>query len=242
MLETGQRYGSIPGQAEALLQLSILQIALGEFPLAKQTARRAEETILRLGPAHELRFGITDLTSLLNYFPDVKWAESAATATLFAASPEAGRKPLCAHRAGDRGQGLLTVLTPVIEQMEPTRYVHHAAVAFGGTAVWEIGATESALTYRRMALDLIAAGFGDRILAQELTIARMAVLLGRPQEAREYFALSRAQSEAEGLKPVRAITDYDEALALIREGTADRNRLLLLLDATEVSFQALEWI
>ena len=47
-----------PRQAEALMQLAIIQTVQGELSRAKQTAVRAQEAILQIGDAHDLRFGI----------------------------------------------------------------------------------------------------------------------------------------------------------------------------------------
>jgi DNA-binding NarL/FixJ family response regulator len=118
-------------------------------------------------------------------------------------------------------------------------YVHHAAIALGGCAVWEIGDAEFAPAYRRMVLTLMQAEFGDNTLPHEQTIARMATLLGDTIEAQNYFALARAKSEAAGQKPIRAIADYDEALALIRAGSADRAHILTLIDAALAAFESL---
>jgi DNA-binding CsgD family transcriptional regulator len=251
MQETSERFGSIPGQAEALMQLVFTHAALGELSQAQQYARRAQEAILRLGPAHELRFGAMAVTSLLNYFLDGDWLASATAVARFAASPEAARNPrglvagayaaLGYARAGDAAEAsrLLTALTPVLARMEPIMYVHHAAIAFGGSAVWEIGAVEYAGAYRQLALDLIDAGFGDSILSPELTVARMAALLGKVGEAHGYFSRARQQSEMSGVKPVIAIADYDEALALSRSGSTDQGRILALLQAGQTAFRSM---
>ena len=251
LLQTAERFGSIQEQAEALLQIAITQIALGEFPTARKTARQAQEMILRLGPAHELRFGVTALNSILTYFLDGDWEKAATAAAQFAASPQAARNPrglvsgayaaLGYVRFGNPAEAkrLLAALTPLVAQMEPTMYVHHAAIAFGGSAVWEIGEVEFAADYRRVAMELIAAGFGDSILSPELTVARMAALLGRVEESRDYFVRARAHCETNGLKAVRAIADYDEALALLRMRSADHSLIRSLLSSAQTVFQAL---
>ena len=134
---------------------------------------------------------------------------------------------------------LLASLTALLELMEPTMYVHHAAIVLGGSAVWEIGAAEFAAAYRRMSLDVMRSGFGDNTLPHEQTVARMAALLGDMAEANHWFAVARERTESAGLRPLRAISDYDEALALVRAGSADRERILALLDAALASFEPL---
>ena len=93
LLETAERYGSIPGQAEALIQLAIIQVLLGELSSAQQASRRAQEACLRLGPAHELRAGAAPLMSLLNFFLDSNWPESTGMAAQYLATPAATRNP-----------------------------------------------------------------------------------------------------------------------------------------------------
>ena len=251
LLETSERYGFIPGQAEALMQLAFIQTAFGELDRADDSTRRAQEMILRLGPSHALRFGITALTSLRTYFLDTGWPESTSAAAKFAASPEAARNPrglvagayaaLGYARMGDEAASrkLLVALTPVIGQMEPTMYVHHAAIAFGGCAVWEVGAADHAAEYQRMARELVKAGFGDSILSHELTIGRMASLLGKREEAEESFSGARQRTDAMGLMSIRAIVDHDEALALIRAASTERDRILELIGSAERRFEAI---
>ncbi len=233
------------------MQIAIIRTALGELPLAQQTAQRAQETILRLGPAHELRFGVAALGSILAYLLDGSWLDSTTSAAGFAASPDAARNPrslvagayaaLGYVRMGNEAEAarLLVALTPVLERMEPTMYVYHAAVAFGGSAVWEMGAVEFAGAYRRMALDLVSGGFGESMLSHELTVARMAALLGDASEAGDYFAQARQKAEARGFRPILAIGQYDEALALIREGSTNHPRILSLIDTATEAFRSM---
>lgn len=251
LLDASERYGSIPGQGEALMQLAIIQTLLGEFNSARQTAERAQEILLRLGPAHELRGGTTALASLLNFFLDTDWPQAIDSAARYAATPASLRNPrtlvVWAYDAlgnarmarENEARRLLASFTPVLEQMEATTYVHHAAIALGGSAVWEIGAVDFAAAYRRMAFDLIRAGFGDNTLPHEQTIARMAALLGDITEAAAWFARARQKAETAGLRPIRAIADYDEALALVRACSTDQTHIQALLSAALASFESL---
>ncbi|MGI5836474.1 MAG: helix-turn-helix domain-containing protein, partial [Chloroflexota bacterium] len=244
--------GSIPGQAEALMQLAIIQTVQGELSRAKQTAVRAQEAILRLGDAHDLRFGITALDNLLAYCLDGDWAEITRNAITYAASSEASRNPrslvsgayaaLGYARMGDVAgvKRILARLTPVIAQMDPIIYVHHAAITFGAAATWEAAVSEYAAAYREMALGLIEAGFGGSVLSHELTIARMSALLGRMDEAGDYFQRARRESDANNLKLIRALTDYDEALAFIRASSSNLGDIETLLDAALAKFHSLD--
>jgi DNA-binding CsgD family transcriptional regulator len=70
----------------------------------------------------------------------------------------------------------------------------------------------------------------------------MAALLGDLDEAKTYFAQARDTLEKAGLRPLRAIADYDEALALHRIGSADPARLTILLEAALAQFRELRMV
>jgi DNA-binding CsgD family transcriptional regulator len=67
----------------------------------------------------------------------------------------------------------------------------------------------------------------------------MAALLGDMAEASTYFARARTELEASGRRPLRAIVDYDEALALLRASSADHVHVSQLLDAALDQFRTL---
>ncbi|HEX9015863.1 MAG TPA: response regulator transcription factor, partial [Chloroflexota bacterium] len=251
LLAIGERYGSIAAQGEALLELAIMQGNFGEFQLAQANARRAQELIARLGPAHELHFQAGGLAVTLAYFMEADWAAMAARLSGFAATLWRARSPrahlvsacaaLCHARAGnfEAAREQLVSLTPVIADIKPDIYVHQVVVLFASTVVWEIGAVELAADYLRLAHTIVDAGFGGNLLPHELTIARMAALNGDMVDARDHFDLAREELDSGGQRASRAIVDYDEALALVRNGSTDRVRILELLDAAESAFAAL---
>ena len=61
--------------------------------------------------------------------------------------------------------------------------------------------------------------------SHSLCQARMAALAGEQARAVEAFARARRDLDASGHRPLRAITDYDEALMLVRAGSADPARI-----------------
>jgi DNA-binding NarL/FixJ family response regulator len=67
----------------------------------------------------------------------------------------------------------------------------------------------------------------------------MAALLGHAAEAQEYFSRAKSNLDATGRRPARAIADYDEALALIRLGSTNHQRIGALLDAAVAAFREL---
>jgi DNA-binding CsgD family transcriptional regulator len=253
LLTTSQRYGSIPGQAEALLQLSACQLVLGEVALAQHTAQRVQEVVARLGSIHRLRVVIeVGLVTGFAYYVDGDWPTLATVATQFVASPEAARSPLGLFvaanaannhsRAGNLAEArrILNALLAVLPAMPPTMYVHNGTVNIAATSVWKLGAVEWAATCRQLALDLIAAGTGGHFMgSHELTVACMAALLGDMAEASMYFARARTELEASGRRPLRAIVDHDEALGLLRTHSTDHARISLLLAAALEQFRTL---
>lgn len=253
LLATSRQYGSIPGQAEALEKLAGCQLVLGEVALARQTAQAAREMVARLGSIHRLRVVVeVGLASAMAYYLDGDWSALAAAASQLVTRPAAARSPLglfvaanAAHnhsRAGNltKARPILTALLAVLPAMPPTMYVHNGTVNIAATAVWELGAVEHAATCRSLALDLITAGVGGHFMgSHELTVARMAALLGDTAEGSMYFARARAALETSGQSLLRAIVDYDEALALLRTNSADPVHVLRLLDAALEHFRTL---
>jgi DNA-binding NarL/FixJ family response regulator len=67
----------------------------------------------------------------------------------------------------------------------------------------------------------------------------MAALLGDLRAARRHFELARGELGAAGQLPMRAMVDYDEALALSEAGTAERRHAAALADAAAAAFTGL---
>jgi DNA-binding CsgD family transcriptional regulator len=253
LLVAGRRYGSIPAQAEALMQLVVCQALLGELAAAQSAFPQAQEMAARLGPTHRLRaLALTAAESVLADYLEGDWPRLAQEAARFATDPQAGRGPLgliaanfATHnysRAGNVAEArrFLAALTSILERAAPTVYLYNGAVDRGATTVWELNAVEFADIYRRLALNLLAAGYqGAPLCTNALTVARMATLLGDMGEAEVYFAHARRDIEASSQRPLRAIADYDEALALNRAGASGRARIESLLDSALAQFRAL---
>jgi DNA-binding CsgD family transcriptional regulator len=249
----GERYGSIPAQAEALIQRALCQALLGDLAVAQQTLQQAREMVNRLGSVHRLRaLALTAIESILADYLEGDWPRLAQEATRFATDPQTGQNPLGLtatnfavfnqYRAGNNGEAhrLLAALTATLERATPTMYLYNGGVHMGGTTAWALAATEFAASYRRLALELLAAGLqGSPLRSNALIIARMAALLGNLDEAKTYFAQARDSLEKAGLRPLRAIVDYDEALALNRAGSTDYASIAALLETALAQFRAL---
>lgn len=258
LLAAGARYGSIPTQAEALAQMSACLRAVGELPAAAEMLGRAHEMVGRLGSVHRLHFVVdTGMASGLAYLVGGDWPALATRATQFMSGPNAARSPLgltaaayaaFAHaRAGNRTQAqrILEALVELLQRMEPTMYIQNLVRDIVAAAAWELSAKHLADRVRRLALDLIAAEVGASAFGSpELSVARMAALNGDNADASRYFNIARKVLESGGQRPLRAIVDYDEALALLRSGSGEIARPSVLLDAALDEFRALgmeEW-
>jgi DNA-binding CsgD family transcriptional regulator len=253
LLEATTRYGSVPGQAEAVAAIAGALRAF-DLPLACQTAEQATELIGRLHPAHRLHVIVeVSLRITLAYFLDGDWPDLARKAARQAAAPAVGRRgilglytgacaALAAARAGDRAtaQRLLAAVVPVLERMEPTMHHHTLAVHDCAITAWELGVTEWVGTLRRLADRLIEAGAGDSMMASHsLCLARMSALRGDLERAAEEFARARRDLDAGGHRPLRAIADYDEAVMLVRAGSAGATRIAPLLAGAGAAFRSL---
>jgi DNA-binding CsgD family transcriptional regulator len=252
LLGLAERCGSIPAQAEALAQLAVTQAAMGDLVSARNTARQAHERIVRLGAVHRLHFVEIGLASVLAGFLDVEWSEVAERATTFAAGTGAARSPLgllsaafaarnCCYAArGDDARRLLQALTPALERVEPTAYCHGSAVCLAGEAVWRLGAEEYADLYHRLATEVDSAGVFDMVAGSlQLTLGRMAALLGDLDAARVAFARARGEAVRRGLRPAQAIIDYDEAVTLCRLQPGSASEITTLVDGCYRTFTVL---
>jgi DNA-binding CsgD family transcriptional regulator len=119
-------------------------------------------------------------------------------------------------------------------------YTHNLAVSLGATAVWELEAVDLAPIYYELALQLVAAGVGEPPLcSHHLAAARMAALRRDLPAASTLFERSRKTLDESGQRPLRAIVDLDEALALDRLASTDRSKLRNLVDAATAAFETL---
>jgi DNA-binding NarL/FixJ family response regulator len=91
-----------------------------------------------------------------------------------------------------------------------------------------------------VALRLLRDGWADYPCGSlELTVARMASLLGDHGEAATYFARARLKLEATEQRPLRAVVDLDEATALAKAGRGDPLRREHLLESALSVFREL---
>lgn len=249
LLALSRQYGSLLGQSEALFQLAISRVLLGDRTLADDYLAHSQQLTGRLGTMHRLRFAPVAVESIIAYFFEGDWPALAAATRQFGAAPLAGQGSVglaaaalgaMNHlRAGDAptARRLLASLAQVHAQIEPTDYMFSSTFDRACAVIWELEAREFAAHYRRLAHSLIRDSDSmGMVNAYELDAARMAALLGEPDEATQFFARARATLADAGHRPMRAIVDYEEALALSRAGVSGAGRIAALLDAATAQF------
>lgn len=95
LLAAGQRYGSIPTQAEALVQLALCHALLGNPAAAAEVHRQAGERVARLGAGHRL-YALANMSreSVLGDYGPVDWPKLARVFTQIATDPQTGRSAM----------------------------------------------------------------------------------------------------------------------------------------------------
>jgi DNA-binding CsgD family transcriptional regulator len=229
LLRESTRVGSVAGTAYALEQIADVQAAFGAFDDAQQNVDRARSSAATLGPSHRIHFIISLVERRLRIYLDADWEEIARHFERAATAPSlpwpwisiqaAGYAALAHARAGasDDAIRLLDDLLPLLESLTPTTLNQNSAVPLAAEAVWVLEDTARAARLRRLSFELIEAGVGDYVLASnELTVARMAVLLDDPAAAETAFARAQEQLRADGRRPLQAMAVVDEAVAAQR--------------------------
>ncbi|MFL5758329.1 MAG: AAA family ATPase [Thermomicrobiales bacterium] len=230
LIAIAQQAGAIAWEAQAWNQLTWLHIATGHFAEARASEERANELLSRLGPGRQSGVLAMEMATSFAVYLGGDWSSIAAFWTNHVDAPVLGPYDvgtlsaslygaIAAYAdaeigAADEASRLLQTLIPIFERTPARAANHNGAVAFAGGAVWRLGLSEFAPALRRFALDLIAAGVGDYPQgSNELTVARMAAMIGNDAEATDYFARARTVLHLSEQRPLRAIVDLDEATA-----------------------------
>ncbi len=255
-----ERYGAISWEANALTQLTFIYLTLGEIERARTAERTAIDLLSRLGPYRESDLLATEMDTSFAWYLDGDWAAFSTAWNRFITSSNANgpdfsqlggplyaaiaayTRALAANKlvsATDRafvGEAIDLVrrLLPQLPNQN-----QNGVVAFLGAAVWEFGLEEHAQTVDAFVRAVQAGEIGDYPQTSlDLTRARMAALRGDLAAATTNFARARETLDASGQRPLRAIVDYDEAQALIRQ-KGDALLATELLAAAQAAFTEL---
>jgi tetratricopeptide (TPR) repeat protein len=247
--------GSIVEQAKSLVRLTMALLAAGRIEAAVSARTKAREMVARLGPSYLIyeHAGTTrggdlypeiSMESNFAWYLEGDWQAVAEHWAKAVALEEPGGSPVHIVESAMAAQAFarlgrfaeagtyLDALTPALKRLQPRDWAFNGAVGRASHAIWDIGGRDYAATYRGLALRLISAGVGDWTnTSLNLTVARMAALLGDYAQAKEYFQKARLELGEGRRDPRRAIVDYDEAVALRLMGIQDRRRGRLLKEA-----------
>ena len=228
---------SIPAEAYANAGRATFWASRGEFPRALEAIEQARR-LAEDAPSRRTNWALAyvDLVADLTLMHLERDRRRGEEMRLLAANGPTWWRILYAAmaaqtfvRAGvpDDARELLGDLLPLVVATEPEDATQNGCVAFAGQAIWELADTELAERLVPAAIALVDARVGDWYMtSNDLTVARLASLLGRWRQAGEHFKRARIRLANQQLRPLLAIADYDEALARRAEGRADAAALL----------------
>ena len=224
LLAESERAGALAGAAYAHEQIADVEIAFGEFEAAASSLSHARATAAKLGAAHRIHFIIDFVETRLLLLRGGDWDAIARRFERAATDPHTpwpwisiqaaayGALAYTRTEAVTPATGLVDELLPMLETLSPTTLNQNAAVVLVGDAVWELRDATRAARVKPLARALLEAGVGDYVTgSNELTLARMATLLGDNAEAAESFAQAQATLRAGGRRPLAAIAAVDSA-------------------------------
>jgi DNA-binding CsgD family transcriptional regulator/energy-coupling factor transporter ATP-binding protein EcfA2 len=252
LLAIARQQASVPGQAEALVRLSIIHAALGDLEDAHKYEREAAGRVERLGPGHRLHASLWWVRAFLLELELGDLREVAAFFQQHIADPELGRRTIAFDDAAmatlalartnqrDDALALLTSLVSVLPKLEPTTWLLNGTVSFAATSVWEMRAADLAEPVYECALAVIDAGQDDYPCSSlHLSMARMLVLMDRLEDAHAAFDRARKHLDGSGQRPLRAMVDLDQARVLADGSFGDRDDALGLATAAHDRFASL---
>jgi tetratricopeptide (TPR) repeat protein len=163
--------------------------------------------------------------------PEIRWVRSAEWATAAFAYAYEGRR--------DDALRALEQALPAIERGAGWALAYTSVICFVIEALWVLERRDHVEELERNLREkTLAADFRSHGTDARLSLARLCALTGRFDEAREWFEKARHVLDEQGARPLRAITDFDEAWMEVRRGgDADRRRALTLLDAARGPFE-----
>ena len=162
---------------------------------------------------------------------DNKWA--------FAAIHAAAAYVLSRINQAEMALQRLEMLFPAIEAGAGWTFVYGGMVCDTAATLWLLDRTDSiGIVERNLREKVLAPDFRYPMRDSRLSMARLCALQHRYDEAIDWFAKARAVLEEQGTRPLRAITDYDEALMYLRRADAgDLGRAQPLLEAALKQFR-----
>jgi DNA-binding CsgD family transcriptional regulator len=246
--QTARRFGAHRDRADALLLMARARAALGEFGAADEAIAEALPAIALVDESAELADGLSLARLGLMHFRDGDWPGFLIESEVASGPPTAASLLLAAQRGvGEvrsrreaEARAMLPGLLEAAAHQQPLTLYRDAALVAALAAAWELGAADHAATGRSL-IDLATeTGAGGQLEATlPLTLARMLALAGDIPAARDILADERPNLDRTGQRPLRAIADHDEAIALAAAGKQGYAEAARLLEAAALQFEAL---
>ena len=202
--------------------MQVIQIAGARFEMAAARLEAKWENYLRL---------VQD--TLQQRAPEYQWVFAAIRATAAAVYARLERTEEALHLLG-------TLVAPL--ERAPGWAANYTAVACDAVeTLWLLERTDHIeVIEHNLREKVVEPDFRYFMRDSRRSMACLCALQGRHDEAVDWFTRARAVLEEQGARPLRAITDFDEALMYIRRGApGDRERASPLLDAALQQFRAL---
>lgn len=229
--------------------------ALGDFAAARDAYQRGEALEARLGGAslyHTLSLGAARYELVAAQLDDLREEDVALIKGLVGQVAAENNWALAAVRAigtvvfarverGDESVRLVGALMPALERAPGWALNYPPIPCDAAEALWLLERSDHIeVIERNLREKVVAPDFRYPMRDGRLSLARLCALQGRYDEAVDWFAKARAVLDEQGARPLRAITDFDEALMYVRRGApGDKERASPLLDAALQQFRDL---
>jgi len=252
LAEEYESHGWLVWAATSLAIAARFNVALGEFTDVQEARRRAAAlakssaepwvaTVQLLGAEDEFRLAMDEnwdapLESVgpgMGHGRAMKWYQANVGAVIARTHAHMGRVERAIRRLGS--------VLPAIEHAPGWTETYITIVCNAAATLWLTERTDHInVIERNLREKVIEPDFRFPMMDGRLTLARLSALQQRHDEAVEWFAKARAVLDEQSARPLRAITDFDEAWMYLRRGVpGDRERAASLLDAALQQFRAL---
>jgi DNA-binding CsgD family transcriptional regulator len=241
LLRDAERLGSLPGRAEALASLALVEASFGHLTRSDEALSDARALATRLGPRHRLHLFLElSVVAWRAYLYGGNWL-------VIREIGSRGLQVVKDHpvRLGQIVLGFATLaeafspadgdydvrIEALLRSLEGTdcdRQLSDDALGLGVCAVWRREDVKRAARFEAL---VRAPKHGTTIGAagecREFILGRLAALQGRPAAARTHFAKARGDLDRAGQFCLRALVDLDDAVVAGNSGDEPSWRVLL---------------
>jgi DNA-binding CsgD family transcriptional regulator len=245
--------GLVSHRALARMFRAALLGGRGEFSGAAEQIAQARAVFVRESRDATMPGVVTFVGELIAQHVAVDWPRLAAVMWDLARSPgETGFLSLafaafaaqafaCAEEV-DLAREVLGHILPALESAEALEPATGSTIGLASAAVWELRANDLAERLLPHALVLADAdGHEGYMTSTELTAARLSSLVGRFDQAIDYFARARVTLERREQWVMHAIVDFDEARARLEHKQPGATSLLAAASASFEELGMHEW-